>query len=422
MRQARALPLPNEALYIEEIKFWLNIMQEHTKFIKAGLPIESVDFTDATKEFERAFTSLLQKAERLKSVKQSKDFIGDISEVMRAFEHFQRKILSDIFQGKLHGTNYPFFLDHMLREAKCFGGFLERMQEEKGITKTVSHTREIVVWLRFMADHAKLLKHYIDPSECRVSRMVEDFIKLFDSLVLEARDLASMLYCHKGEVKVFRRFLLDIRLDVQRLRDFNKMAEDLIRDCRLLGIMNVELASHMRREAEHCLLKIALLEKEFLKHCPDDFQDDADDAVWESSERNDEEDDDIAQYDGEESEEREEEVPPDTRMEQTIELIEADNEAGPVVTILAQDPTENVALPVENELPIEDIHENLRREHKADIVDKAVKGDEEKSVEPVFIKPGEQKAMPKSCGLPSPRERYAKTRQMLPRPLGKTKK
>lgn len=285
MRQARAIPLPNEALNVEEIKFWLKIMQEHTEFIRAGLPIDANDYYDASKEFHRAFTSLLQKAERLKSIKQSSAFISEVGGIMEEFQRYQRQLLADRLCCKLSGSLFPFFLDHIIREAKCFSDLLLRIQEGETALRVTSHTREIVVWLRCMADHTRLICHYVDPSERRIEKMALEFAELFDSLVLEGRDLASMLYCHKGEVRAFHRFLLDVRLDVQRLRDFNKMAEDLINGCRLLGIMNVALAAHMKREAEHCLLIIALLEKEIVKHCPDDFQDDLEPGFYSEYER-----------------------------------------------------------------------------------------------------------------------------------------
>lgn len=280
MRQARAIPLPNEALNIEEIKFWLRAMQEHTNFIRAGLPAEAEDFLAASREFYRAFTSVMQKTEHLQSVKQAAGLIEEISGVMDEFQRYQQKLLSEKLCCKLGGGLFPFFLDHMLREARCFSDFILRLQSGESALKAISHTREIVVWLRFMADHTRLICHYIDPSERRIGKMAADFADLFDQLMLEGRDLASMLYCHKGEVRAFHRFLLDVRLDVQRLRDFNKMAEELVKGCRLLGILTGELAAHMRREAEHCLLMIALLEKEIIKHCPDAFHDDLDQSAW----------------------------------------------------------------------------------------------------------------------------------------------
>ncbi|MBP2633396.1 MAG: hypothetical protein H6Q70_4024, partial [Firmicutes bacterium] len=101
----------------------------------------------------------------------------------------------------------------------------------------------------------------------------------------ESRDVASMLYCHKGEIKAFRRFLLDVRIDVQRLRDFKQMTAELISDCRVLSMMSVDLVDHMKRESEHFLMILTLIERGLVKHCPEVFQDDVESANWEDQER-----------------------------------------------------------------------------------------------------------------------------------------
>lgn len=117
-------------------------------------------------------------------------------------------------------------------------------------------------------------------------KLAQDFSALFDTLVAEGRDLSSMLYGEAVQVRAFHRFLLDVRADVQRLRDFNRMAEELVADCRLLGVLTAEIAAHMKREAEHCLLVVALLEKEIIRHCPSAFQDDIDADVWQAPPEN----------------------------------------------------------------------------------------------------------------------------------------
>lgn len=274
--------MPNETLHIEEVKFWLKIMQEHAKFIRGAVDAAHADLLEESREFSKAFSSLLQKAERTKSLKQPGAFLHEAADVTREFCRYQRKLLHEKLCGKLGGAAYPFLLDHLLREAQCFLELLERLQGGEAALKLGSHTKSAVVWLRFMADHTKLVYHLIDPSERRMLKLAQDFSALFDTLAAEGRDLSSMLYGEAVQVRAFHRFLLDVRADVQRLRDFNRMAEELVADCRLLGVLTAEIAAHMKREAEHCLLVVALLEKEIIRHCPSAFQDDIDADVWQA--------------------------------------------------------------------------------------------------------------------------------------------
>lgn len=391
MRQARA-SLPNEALNMEEIKFWLKIMQEHTIFIKLGLPNEAKDYVEATKEFHRAFCSLLQKAERFKSSKKASEVLTELSNVLEEFCHFQRKLLSDKMNGCLGGAHYPFFFDHLIRESMYFLALVKQVETTEVLYKNGSQTKEMVLWLRFMADHTKLMYHYLDPSERRLLKMSMEFVDLFDNLVLESRDVASMLYCHKGEIKAFRRFLLDVRIDVQRLRDFKQMTAELISDCRVLSIMSVDLVDHMKREAEHFLMVLILIERGLLKHCPEGFQDDVESANWEEQERIDDELE-IEETDLGEMLKESEASPPFTgeeRMEMVSKqqeedlkvavnmlsetALETENDADePLIAVMQLESAENirvgevekeeqVELPPENQEPIAEVEEKVEEE------------------------------------------------------------
>jgi len=263
---AYTVPQPLEPLNIEEVKFWLHIMQEHALFIKAGLPCEDTALIDEAQAFYQEFEALLNQAERIKSIKQNNEFINSVYEAVKEFYCYKRELLKAKLACRLGGTNFPLLLDHMSREAEYFLRLLDKIRNGRVALKESSKTQETVFWLRDMADHAKFISHLLDPSERNLINMARDFSCQFDNLVLQGRDFASMLHCHEGEVMAFRRFLMDVKADVQRLRDFKKAAEDLIAECRLLGIIPELLASHLRREAEHFLMILAMMERGLMKH------------------------------------------------------------------------------------------------------------------------------------------------------------
>ncbi len=288
MRQARVSLPYYEAVNKEEMKYWLMIMKDHTVFIKAGLPAECVEFRDEAKEFAKAFSSLQSKLDKLKNPKQCETFHQETCQVMEAFYQYKRNLLSLRITGKLGGSHFPSFLEHLAREANYFLQLLN-LPNKENMLHTCSQTQEVVTWLRFMADHTRLIGQYIDPAERQMQKEARGFAELFDDLCLEGRDFAAMLYCHKGEMKAFSRFLQDVRSDVQRFCDFNKMAKELIDECRLLTIMTPQLADHLRREAKHCFAVIAMLEKGLAKHCAPVFDDDIDEFAWNLPGRIDEE-------------------------------------------------------------------------------------------------------------------------------------
>ena len=260
------VPQPLEPLNVEELKFWLQIMQEHALFIRAGLPSEDSGLIDEAQNFYREFGAFLQRVEKVKSIKQGTELVSEVYTAVKEFYCYKRELLQTKLACRLGGSNFPLFLDHISREAEYFLRLLDRMRSGRVILKESSQTQETVFWLRLMADHAKLISHLLDPTERGLIRVANEFSVQFDQLVLQGRDFASMLHVHEGEVRAFRRFILDVRTDVQQLRDFNKAAHDLIVECRLIGIMPEKLADHLRREAEHFLMLLAMMERGLMKH------------------------------------------------------------------------------------------------------------------------------------------------------------
>lgn len=281
MRQSRGPSFSLEAMHKEEVKFWLILMKEHTIFIRTGLPAEHQELREEAKEFSKAFTSLSARVDRLKNQSKCEAFYSETCEAVEAFYQYKRKLLLLKLNGKLNGFLFPYYLEHLAQEASYFLRWLQGLKQE---TKP-SQTREIVAWLRFMRDHTNLISCYLDPSERRMRKMAQDFAALFEDLTLEARDLAGMLYGCQDEISAFRRFLQDVRIDVQRLRDFNKMTQDLMEDGRLLSVLHKAMAAHMKRETEHCLMVIAMLEKGLIQHLDTTFADDVEDSAWMPKER-----------------------------------------------------------------------------------------------------------------------------------------
>lgn len=264
------VPQPLEPLNIEELKFWLQIMQEHALFIKAGLTSGDSGLIDEAQEFHQEFGTLLQRVERTKSIKQCTELVVEIYTAVKELYCYKRELLQAKLAGRLGGSNFPLFLDHISREAEYFLRLLDRMRSGRVILKESSQTQESVFWLRLMGDHAKLISHLLDPTERGLIRVANEFSVQFDHLVLQGRDFASMLHVHEGEVRAFRRFILDVKTDVQQLRDFKKAAHDLIVECRLIGLIPEMLADHLRREADHFLMLLAMMERGLMKHS-DDF-------------------------------------------------------------------------------------------------------------------------------------------------------
>jgi len=259
------VPEPLEPLNLEEVKFWIRIMEEHALFIKSGLPCDKEDLIDEAQSFYQEFGSLRTRAERLQNDKKFMELVNDTQALLREFYTFKRDLLHQMLECKLGGYNFPLFLDHLAREAEYFMRLLEKIKNGKVALSGGMKAQENVFWLRIMADHAKFISHLLDPSERNLIQTANGFSQEFDDLYLQGRDFTSMLQGYT-EVASFKRFLQDVRAAVLRIRDFKRAAEEMITECRLVGLIPALLADHVRREADHFLLILTMMEKGIMKN------------------------------------------------------------------------------------------------------------------------------------------------------------
>ncbi len=251
-------PIP--PLNLEELKFWLRIMEEHARFIKAGLPCDSVALITEADNFQQEFAALRDRAERVQGQRQFADLVGDAQTVVGDFYRFKRRLLHMVLTCQLQGHTFALQLDHMSREAEYFLLLLATLGTGQPLYQAAG-AREVAFWLRLMAEHCDFISHLLDPSERALQATADEFACEFDELYLQGRDFVSMLRGETDEVPSFRRFLKDARVSTIRLRDFERAAETLIAECRLIGLIPAELADHVMREADHFLLVLAILEK-----------------------------------------------------------------------------------------------------------------------------------------------------------------
>ena len=254
---------PAAPLDLEEVKFWLHIIEEHALFIRTGLPVDKTDLIEEAAAFEREFKALRVRADKVTSDKKFAELITDTIGSLREFLRYKRLLLGLSMTNKLGSALPPLFFDHVIREAEYFMVILERISASKKLA--VVKALEADFWLRLMADHTKFIAARLDPSERSLMDVVEGYEVEFDDLSMQARDYVSYLTHRPMELPAFDRFLQDSRVATMRLRDFKQAAYDMISTNRMLSTIPAVMADHVRREADHFLLLLSMMEKGVVK-------------------------------------------------------------------------------------------------------------------------------------------------------------
>lgn len=249
-------PMPD----LEQIKFFLRIMQEHALFIQLGLPCSETQLISQAIQFQNIFRQLSMEAQSI-TPEELPAFIETIIPNVESFFQFKRHLLHlAITCGYKPGNwNTPLLLDHISREAEYFLLLLRKIQTGEEMPEINSIVQENVFWTRIMADHAKFIRSLIDPSERRIVKTADDFSEEFDALNLQARDFEDFLW-NFHSVPSLPRFETELIGSTRRIRDFKAEAARLIQDCQALGVAPALLLDHVRREADHFLQILEMIQ------------------------------------------------------------------------------------------------------------------------------------------------------------------
>ncbi|WP_094607860.1 hypothetical protein SPSIL_055890 [Sporomusa silvacetica DSM 10669] len=254
---------PVPPLDLEEVKFWLHIMEEHALFIKTGLPFDKPDLIEEAAAFEREFKALYVRADKITSEKKFAELIAESMESLKEFIRYKQLLLGWSLTNKLGSALPPLFFDHVIREAEYFMAILEKLHACKRLA--VVKALEADFWLRLMAEHTKFIGNRIDPSERSLLDVVTGYQAEFDNLSMQARDYVSFLAHKPTDLPAFDRFLQDSRVATLRLRDFKQAVHEMIVTNRMLSTIPAAMADHVRREADHFLLVLSMMEKGVIK-------------------------------------------------------------------------------------------------------------------------------------------------------------
>ncbi len=168
--------------------------------------------------------------------------INLISELIQ----FKANILSNVLSCKMFTVNYPLLIDHIMREARLYLAMIQRLQNREIINLQQEAVEQEIFWNRIMAEHAKFIRGFLDPTEEQLFDAANNFGKEFDELTKEAIMVMNSTMPLKAVTE-------DSLKATQAIRDFKVQGTQGILDCKIKSIIIPLLGDHTIREANHFL-------------------------------------------------------------------------------------------------------------------------------------------------------------------------
>ena len=148
-------------------------------------------------------------------------------------------ILDRVLHFQMFTMNYPLLLEHIIREAKLYYGFIENLEKGTACCRQSMRDTELF-WNQIMMEHAMFIRGLLDPSENELIKASDDFANDYAALLARARTISDNT--------IVRREALQETL---RYRDFKAAGTKGIQDCQIRSIILPLLADHVLREASH---------------------------------------------------------------------------------------------------------------------------------------------------------------------------
>lgn len=276
--------------------FFGRIMKEHALFLRAGFTPANASFSQKAEFYKKEFEKLLSRAVSLsdgvvgKNVlcsgeivteftapaeKQTEAFTGiainrEITarelrlckecagepgtemrrqvqqlnqralELLDGLIEFKELILKNVLECEMFTMNYPLLIEHILREAKLYHGYVEMLERDGCLTDGSMHDIECF-WNRIMMEHALFIRGLLDPVETELIHGADKF----------AAEYAKLLEtCCDAHTKTMESNVLET---TRNFRDFKQAGTQGIEKCGIRSVILPLLADHVLREANHYL-------------------------------------------------------------------------------------------------------------------------------------------------------------------------
>lgn len=280
--------------------FFLRVMKEHSLFLKAAFPAKNLSLSETAGYFMRQFDGLLQEATELaggvliadalnsgqfytpftldaeratqyytgilinSSITSNEqalqpgspsggmpDLADRVSELnqramagVTSLAAFKGRLLSDILGCKLFMSIYPLIIDHMLREAVLYNSLLMKLQNRYIVPQEKALADKEAIWNILIAEHAKVERGMLDPSE-------SDLFNAADSLGKEFDGLAQASKRAQANPALLPDVTAESLSAMQRVRDFATAGTSNILNCKVKSVILPLLSDHILRETNH---------------------------------------------------------------------------------------------------------------------------------------------------------------------------
>ncbi|MGE5629500.1 MAG: DUF2935 domain-containing protein [Caulobacteraceae bacterium] len=244
---------------IYENTFWLQILQDHSRFMLTYFShTEKADIAETQMFLEKL-------GEQYEKVRSSRDQIseGEMEEIndeshSLAFEFvgyqqhlLDRKLVYDVILNMS-----PDLLEHMIREGSEFIRQLEQIKAELEPDRVRHAMHQNKLWISDAAAHAALIKCSLDETEKELSKRAEGFETDFQDLFIKSYELKKMLRPAYKDIPAVAFLNEQNMCKIKAFLTYLDMIKELVEEKKVLSELIPLIPDHMIREEHYYINKL----------------------------------------------------------------------------------------------------------------------------------------------------------------------
>jgi hypothetical protein len=246
-----------EAAWFEH-RFWLQILGDHSRFIHSSLSQKESQDIQTAQQYITAFDQLLEQARSESTNDQLTSLTNQALSLTKEFRRFKLYLLQKLLFGRLAIGLTPTFINHMVNELEEYLRILTELAAGRQVPQFQAIHHDLL-WLPDAAGHAAAIAADLDAVEKRLIQKSKQFEVHFQQLYMKSIEMAGYLRTQLNDFPAYRRFHLDIDLEMKLFTAFLQEIERMELSAEVLDRIQPLMPDHMMREESYYLSKLASL-------------------------------------------------------------------------------------------------------------------------------------------------------------------
>ncbi|WP_252503827.1 DUF2935 domain-containing protein [Sporosarcina sp. Marseille-Q4943] len=240
----------------KELRFWLQILGDHSRFIHDSLAPGQTAWIDTATAFIDRFDKLLDRSKQSLNQTELLSLASLSKTESEASRELKLAILKEQLVGNIKISLPPPFVNHMVNEVEEAIRILSYL--EKGESPPPVHPlHHDLLWLLDAAGHAGAIDANLDRVEKQLKKKSRKFVKDWEAFYLKAVELAGFLRTNVSRFPALDKFHNDVYLEMMIFKTFLGELEEMGLKKETLGVFTPLMADHMAREECYYLMKLA---------------------------------------------------------------------------------------------------------------------------------------------------------------------